>query len=303
MRVRDDQKGSPTKGPARRGDGRRVALYVVLALAVGLLALVRWASSREPGITYSEAPLETRGVWTTSDPRYAGRALDVTALTVTLLLGDDGAVPGQLTIARELVDNNQRVLRLEYEGPAGPDALDMVLNPDGTMYLLNQPDIVWAVGEGRPPVAPVVTVVEASRPESPDSNGSGLTLVLLLVAVAGAVGLVTVRHVSVDRAPGVASAVGVPDFVRGVWTTMDQRLEGRSVRIGSGYGFAQFGPGDIRVGGEIAAVKQSRENGSRVVHIQYQTEEGLKDVEMIVDRAGHMRLGEGSKSIWVRRED
>ena len=102
---------------------------------------------------------------------------------------------------------------------------------------------------------------------------------------------------AVDASIGMA-----PKLVRGVWTTMDSRFEGQSIRITPNYGFAQFGPGDVRDGGQITDVKEFREDGTRIVSLQYLSREGPRDLEMIIDRAGHMRLRQGPKSVWVRRE-
>jgi hypothetical protein len=94
---------------------------------------------------------------------------------------------------------------------------------------------------------------------------------------------------------------GTPKLVRGVWTTPDPRYRGQSVRIAHGYGFAQFGPGDVREGGLIQSVKRWKEEGEQVVALDYRTAEGTKTLEMVIDREGHMRFKDGPKSLWVKR--
>jgi hypothetical protein len=129
-------------------------VLLLLGAGVGLGVLV----SRTSGANFDEAPTETRGVWTTRDARYAGRALEVTAVTVHLRLGDAGAsVYGRLLVARESFEDDERVLRLEYETQDGPDQLQLVLHGDGSMHFSNQPDVVWTRvvdGAQAPPRAP-----------------------------------------------------------------------------------------------------------------------------------------------------
>ena len=143
---------------------RRILLYGSLFLALAAALIVRFVLAYEPGVTFTEAPEETRGLWTTSNPRYAGRAFEVTATNVVLHIGDAEAIDGRLVIARELIDNDERILRLEYETAAGPDALEIVPRPGGTMFLRNQPDIVWTVREGTGYRPPPPTVVDVNRP-------------------------------------------------------------------------------------------------------------------------------------------
>lgn len=289
-------------GAQEGGWKTRHTVYVaVLLLAVGV-GVTGWVMTREVGVTFDESPPETQGVWTTTNPRYAGRAIEVTPSTVTLRLnGAAEDLVGQLSIAREIIDDDERILRLEYVTQAGPDQLDMVVADGGRMYLRNQPNIVWTSQGGVvPPPPPVVVVV-------PDSDGGTppwMTLSMVLAVIAAA-SLLLMRMIASGAVRIESDASGVaPRQVRGVWTTPDPRFADQSIRIAPNYGFSQFGPGDVRIGGHIAQVDQWRENGSRVFALTYRTRDGAdEDLELMIDGSGHMRVKGGPKSVWVRRED
>jgi hypothetical protein len=256
--------------------------------------------TRPAGVTWEEAPLETRGVWSTNNARYVGRSIEVGPQSVTLQLGAaGGALPGRLDIARELFDDGRRILRLEYTTEQGADALEMLVAGDGTMTLRNQPEIVWRV-QGRPgfvPTTPVTIPTDAPSDVPIFLVGGALALLALL----GLGALVRSGALSFEAAASAGSG-STPDVVRGVWTTPDPRFEGQSIRIAFDYGFAQFGPGDVRVGGEITEVRRWREEGNHVVALTYRTRDGDdQDLAMVIDRAGHMRLKDGPKSVWVKR--
>lgn len=284
-----------------KASNKRYYLYGTLLVLAGVAAGVQWLLTRETGVTWTEAPPETQGVWTTNNPRYAGRAIEVGPNSVTLRLGDAGAVPGRLVLAREVYDDDERILRLEYQTENGPDQLDMVVEANGSMYLHNQPEMHWT-SDGSRVVAPVpidipVVVDSAPSPFGPAALGG----VLLLLVASGA----AVLWLFGRGGGGESVAAGpAPRIIRGVWTTPDPRFEGRSIRIAGGYGFAHFGPGDVRVGGNIENVEQWREDGERVVSLTYAPSDGApQELDMVIDKSGHMRLRGGPKSIWVRRPD
>jgi hypothetical protein len=298
-----DGRGAATSG-AKAPRGRRL-LYASILLVVAGGLVTRWALDGEFGTTWTEAPPETHGVWTSADQRYAGRAIEVTPLAVTLRLGDSDAtaVAGTLRIAREQFDGADRVLRLEYVTSDGPDAIDMVIGPGGaSMYLRNQPEVVWTRASATAPPPPVAPPLVA--PERPAPLDPALLSGLLVLALAAA--LLVLRRRAARRGaeadhPGGDETGAAPSWLRGVWTTADPKRKGRSVRIASSYGYENFGDDDVRIGGEIIGVRQRREGGSRVATIEYLTPAGVREIELTVDRDGLMRLGDGSKSVWERR--
>jgi hypothetical protein len=282
----------------KSGKSRMVLLVGLLVVSLAGLG-VRWLVTRQAGVTWEEAPPETRGVWTTSNARYAGRSIEVGPQSVTLQLGTAGALPGRLDIAREVFDDDRRILRLEYTTEQGPDALEMLVAGDGTMTLRNQPEIVWSVqgGPGFVPPTPVTIPTDAPS-DLPILLIGGALALLALLGLGALVRAGALRF----EAPAGAGSGSTPDVVRGVWTTPDPRFEGQSIRIAFDYGFAQFGPGDVRVGGEITDVRRWREEGNQVVALTYRTRNGDdQDLAMVIDRAGHMRLKDGPKSVWVKR--
>ncbi len=277
---------------------RPVAIYFVLGTLLLVTVGVRWWVLREPGAALEEAPADVRGQWTTSDARYAGRGIEVSATTVVLQRGDAEPLVGRLTSARAFEAEGDRVVRLEYQTREGPNSLEMVTRPDGTMHLRNQPGIAWSLG-GPTTTVPRPTVVETPVPE--DDGGVPLRFVLAGLLGIAALGLVGLRlsaggHVSEPVGDGLA-----PDIVRGVWTTMDERLEGRTIRIAPGYAFSHFGPGDVRVGGVITEAQTKSDEGKRIVTLEYQRPDGPDLLQLAIDRSGHMRLLNGPKSVWVRR--
>jgi hypothetical protein len=298
-----DGRGAAT--PGARPPRARGLLYAGILLVVAGGLVTRWTLDREIGTTWTEAPPETRGVWISADERYAGRAIEVTPLTVTLRLGDSdaAAVAGRLRIARERLDGVQRVLRLEYVTSDGPDAIDMVIGPGGaSMYLRNQPEVEWTRAAATAPAPPAAPPIVA--PEGPALLDPELLTAMLVLALAAAL-LVFRRRATRKGAaaehPDGDPAGDAPAWLQGVWTTADARQKGRSVRIASHYSYENFGDDDVRIGGEIIGVRQRREGGSRVATIEYLTPAGVQEVEMTVDRDGLMRLGDGSRSVWERR--
>jgi hypothetical protein len=175
----------------------------------------------------------------------------------------------------------------------------MLVAGDGTMTLRNQPEIVWSVqgGPGFVPPTPVTIPTDAPS-DLPILLIGGALALLALLGLGALVRAGALRF----EAPAGAGSGSTPDVVRGVWTTPDPRFEGQSIRIAFDYGFAQFGPGDVRVGGEITDVRRWREEGNQVVALTYRTRNGDdQDLAMVIDRAGHMRLKDGPKSVWVKR--
>jgi hypothetical protein len=55
------------------------------------------------------------------------------------------------------------------------------------------------------------------------------------------------------------------------------------------------------LGGVITDARVTREDGTRVVRLEYQRPEGPDLLELAVDGSGHMRLLNGPKSVWVKR--
>ena len=261
---------------------RSFLIGALFTVAVIVLAS-RWVGGGGMGVTWEEAPPEIHGVWTTTNARYAGRAIEVGAGSVTLRRGDGGAsVAGRIDIVRERFDNEQRVLRVEYQTEVGPDALDMVLIGELSMHLATQPDLMWTVS--RPadwvPAAPPVF----------ESEPLGFPALPLMVAF-----LVTGALVVLAR--GLIR--GSPQIIRGVWTTQDPRFSGQSIRIRSAY-FSHFAE-ELRAGGRIQSVRQWRDDADRVFNIEYQSLDGSREISISIDPAGHMRVRDGSKSVWVKR--
>lgn len=291
---------------AAQGSSNRRTIITFAGLTLVILATlgVRLALDREPGVTYSDAPLETHGHWITGEARYAGRAIEVSARDVTLHRGEAGPLSGRLTVARELQVRNQRVIRLEYVTSEGPDAIDIVPQGEGVMHLRNQPGVVWTTSTaGAPPVLvagpPVTPPVTERAPIGGPVGGLPINLILgVLLAGVGVLALVVVgsRVFASSEDRGLA-----PSVVRGVWTTMDDRSEGRTIRVAPGYVFSHFSPGAVRIGGVITNAEEQRVEEGRLVSLEFVGRSGEGRLDMMIDRSGHMRLQGGPKSVWSLR--
>lgn len=140
------------KAPFGRAEVERLArsnrwLALVVVVLLAGFAVDGWLRmAGEPETTWSEAPAEVRGVWTTDDSRYDGRSIRVGAQTVEFGLGLDGDVVGRLDRARELNQEGLRIIRLEFRTDEGADELDIVPAESGVMYLRTQPGIRWTRG-------------------------------------------------------------------------------------------------------------------------------------------------------------
>lgn len=283
-----------------KSDKKRIFLYAgLLGLAV-IVAGARFVMTMETGQTWTEAPPETHGVWTTDDPRYKGRAIEVGPTSVTLRVDEAGTpLPGELIIARELFEDDQRILRLEYETQGGADALDMVVSQAGSMFLFNQPDLIWSVDPTTMPT-PVAPVVVAPDPTGGPSSFPFGIVAIALALLGAAAGVVLLLGSASGGGQPVAGGKA-PSMALGVWSTPDPKYEGRTIRIAKGYAYAHFGPGPIRRGGLIESVKQAREDGARLITMILNRQDGDETLEMLIDRDGLMRL-RGGRSVWVRRD-
>jgi hypothetical protein len=130
---------------ARRGRGS--LLWLVLAAGVvcvvgGLLAL----NLREgpPGKGVDHTPTALIGRWTTTAPRYAGRALRLTRDTVVLQTGP-GQPPrrGHITSLRTWKEGLVPVLRIVYDAGDGPETMDLLLVGPDSMRLRNPREVLW----------------------------------------------------------------------------------------------------------------------------------------------------------------
>jgi hypothetical protein len=123
------------KRPTRR---RSVALLLALVFIVATTS----GCSRSSSDTVPDSLL---GVWTTPDPRYAGRFLDLRPHSVTFGLGEDGQSMYPVSSVEWTSEQGQSVFTIYYEAEDGSEtAMSFYHAPfDGILVFKNQLQTYW----------------------------------------------------------------------------------------------------------------------------------------------------------------
>ena len=114
------------------------ALVVALILVIGSVAGCSRSSTKT-------VPDSLVGVWTTPDPRYADRFLDLGRGSVTFGQGHGAQSVYAVSSVEWITDHGQSLFTIHYETEDGTDAsLSFYHVPlDGTLVFRNQPQIHW----------------------------------------------------------------------------------------------------------------------------------------------------------------
>lgn len=130
---------------APRGRGSLLGLALLAGVAVvvgGVLSLN--LRQRQPGNGVDHMPAALIGRWTTTAPRYGGRALRLTKDEVILQTGP-GQPPrrGDITSLRTWKEGLVPVLRITYDAGDGPETMDLLLIGPDSMRLRNPREVLW----------------------------------------------------------------------------------------------------------------------------------------------------------------
>ena len=124
---------------------RRQRILVLTLVALIVVAVLPGAAKSLFSSADSTMPPELIGTWVTSDPRYADRALIITATTISFYVGD--AEVTTHPIRRVAVDHESRATVYELEYESGDEVLSLVFTfirmDGGIIRLANQEHMDW----------------------------------------------------------------------------------------------------------------------------------------------------------------
>lgn len=129
--------------PRGRGSLLWLALLAGVAVVVGGVLSLNPRQS-QPGKGMDHIPTALIGRWTTTAPRYEGRALRLTRDTVVLRTGP--ARPprrGRITSLRTWKEGLVPVVRIMYDAGDGPETMDLLLVGPDSMRLRNPREVLW----------------------------------------------------------------------------------------------------------------------------------------------------------------
>jgi hypothetical protein len=90
-------------------------------------------------------PSQLVGTWTTSDPQYANRSLEIGQESITFGTGPGTESTGFVEDVRFSAVDGKTLYTISYSSPDGPGRLSFYFGDDGgrTIRLRNQEQIVW----------------------------------------------------------------------------------------------------------------------------------------------------------------
>jgi len=120
----------------------RTKLFVAAVASVAALTLFRLDLGGNAS-NVDEMPDELIGTWVTDEPRYADRAVSITATSVRLGLGGGATADHPIVTVNREVGPVHRLYRIEYEGDAGPEVMELFVYDDATMTFRNPSEVRW----------------------------------------------------------------------------------------------------------------------------------------------------------------
>ncbi len=134
-------KAQPAEAPDVGAGARRRRLIPAAALITALTAA---AIRFWPGAESTELPVGIRGLWTTSDQRYGGRAFLIAEREVTFQTPGHATVHS-VTAVHERQAGDTTYLTIDYllDGKPVPWKLRLDSGPEPAIHLVNQPDMEW----------------------------------------------------------------------------------------------------------------------------------------------------------------
>ena len=144
--------------PSRRPPSRLVSSLVGAAAASAAFLMFRLgAEPPAPRQVLDVLPPAAVGTWETTDDRYGGRVIFVMEDQVLLDRGAENQPGGgSLVEARQWIEGETTVLRVEFRGPDGPELMEMLFETEGEMRLRNPEDVVWTRKSSEGPASPSV---------------------------------------------------------------------------------------------------------------------------------------------------
>lgn len=148
---------SPSSVPAPwRSWCRRTSVLSLLTSAVLGLALVfALLDGREPGVERAAPPQELLGVWTTDDPRYPDRAMEIREDAIVFSVGREEPESHPLLQVRVRESEGRLEVALVYGTHWGESRLQVTVGRQEPTVLrfLNQEEVAWvrAGQDGREP--------------------------------------------------------------------------------------------------------------------------------------------------------
>jgi hypothetical protein len=127
---------------------RNIVARLIGRLSIPVLFVFIVAMTAAPGCSRSSSdtvPDSLLGVWTTPDPRYAGRFLDLRPHSVTFGLGEDGQSMYPVSSVEWTSEQGQSVFTIYYEAEDGSEtAMSFYHAPfDGILVFKNQLQTYW----------------------------------------------------------------------------------------------------------------------------------------------------------------
>jgi hypothetical protein len=128
--------------PDRRSLPWLILLTGVVCVVAGALALN--LRRTPPGRGLDHMPTALIGRWTTTAPRYEGRALRLTKDEVIIQMGPgQPARQGDIKSLRTWKEGLVPVLRITYDAGDGPETMDLLLVGPDSMRLRNPREVLW----------------------------------------------------------------------------------------------------------------------------------------------------------------
>jgi hypothetical protein len=134
------QKTSPALARPQPRRGRLVAVLASVMVALWMTAAAVWYARRSSE-SLAEALL---GRWETTDPRYAGRAIDLSDSTLGLQVGSAQASLHRIRRVRRSSQNDEVRYEIRYADQGGSQRLVLYWSPlSGTLRLENPAEVTW----------------------------------------------------------------------------------------------------------------------------------------------------------------
>ena len=130
--------------PPQLNAGRFLSVALIGLAFVTMVLLVLNLRETGPGKKIEVMPTEVLGQWTTTDPRYADRGLEVSRDAVVFGLGP-GQPPrrGRIVSLRSWQEGLVEVVRIEYDAGEGAETMELLMVGPDSMRLRNPREVLW----------------------------------------------------------------------------------------------------------------------------------------------------------------
>ena len=91
-----------------------------------------------------QVPAELQGVWKTSEPKYSGRSLEISAVHLNMSTGEGTAAGGFIRHVKIEHPGAESLVTITYENAEGENSLSILYDPNTqSIHFKNQPAITW----------------------------------------------------------------------------------------------------------------------------------------------------------------